>query len=129
MSLVSSVPLIAVIDDDEAVRVSLDGLIRSYGYGVRLYESALAFLNCAERAAADCVISDVQMPGMTGIELKEALVASGSPTPVILISAFVDDISQARAEQAGVTCYLKKPFTGQGIIDCLNRALGLEATP
>lgn len=77
----------------------------------------------AARGRADCVISDLQMPGMTGVEMKEAMIAAGENTPVILITAFADDAQRLRAERAGVTCFLPKPFTGEKLIDCLNRAL------
>lgn len=114
-------PLIWVVDD--SVRVSLEGLLRSLGHRVETFDSAAAFLSSEARGAADCVISDLQMPDMTGIEMKEALVAGGSETPVILITAFADEAQKRRAEQAGVTCFLPKPFAGKTLIDCLNRAL------
>ncbi len=116
-------PLICVVDDDDAIRVSLEGLLRSLGHRVRTFDSATAFMASDERGQADCVISDVQMPGMTGVEMKEALVAAGQKTPVILITAFADDTQKARAEKAGVVCFLPKPFTGERLIDCLNQAL------
>lgn len=116
-------PLICVVDDDDSVRVSLEGLLRSLGHRVETFDSAAAFLSSEARGAADCVISDLQMPDMTGIEMKEALVAGGSETPVILITAFADEAQKRRAEQAGVTCFLPKPFAGKTLIDCLNRAL------
>lgn len=116
-------PTISIVDDDESVRVSLEGLIRSLGYHVRAYDSAIAFLASDAPEAPDCVISDVQMPGMTGIELKEAMVAAGSSTPVILITAFADDAALARAKKAGVVCFLRKPFSGDNLVRCLNKAL------
>lgn len=116
-------PLICVIDDDDSVRVSLEGLLRSLGHRVRSFGSATAFMASDERAEADCVISDLQMPGMTGVEMKEALAAAGLATPVILITAFADETQKVRAERAGVTCFLAKPFTGEKLIDCLNAAL------
>lgn len=120
----SAPPLIAVIDDDESVRVSLEGLVRSLGHRVCSFASAEAYLGA--RAACDCVISDLQMPGgMDGIELIEALAASGDATPVILITAFADAHIKARAEKAGAACCLKKPFDGAKLIDCLNAALGI----
>lgn len=116
-------PLICVIDDDDSVRVSLEGLLRSLGHRVRAFESAVAFMASDARGEAGCVISDVQMPGMTGVEMKEALAAAGETTPVILITAFVDETQRARAHKAGVTCFLPKPFTGDSLIDCLKQAL------
>lgn len=116
-------PLICVVDDDDSVRVSLEGLLRSLGHRVEAFDSATAFMASAARGRADCVISDLQMPGMTGVEMKEAMIAAGEKTPVILITAFADDAQRVRAEKAGVTCFLPKPFTGEKLIDCLNRAL------
>lgn len=119
----SPVPLICVVDDDASVRVSVEALIRSLGYQVRSFGSAREFLDSDSREATACVISDVQMPGMTGIELKETLTSEGSTLPVILMSAFADDTARAKAEQAGAVCFLKKPFTGDSLIGCLERAL------
>jgi FixJ family two-component response regulator len=116
-------PLICVVDDDDSVRVSLEGLLRSLGHRVRTFDSALAFMASDARGEADCVISDLQMPGMTGVEMKEAMVAAGHYTPVILITAFADETQRTRAEKAGVTCFLPKPFTGEKLITCLNQAL------
>ncbi len=121
-----ALPVISVIDDDESVRVSLVGLVRSLGWKVRAFASAEAFLDSDARGASDCVISDVHMPGgIDGVALKEALVATGDKTPVILISAFADDQLHARAGKAGALCLLRKPFDGSRLIDCLNGALGL----
>ena len=122
----SAPPLIAVIDDDESIRVSLEGLVRSLGYKVCSFAAAEAYLRAEARAASDCVISDVQMPGgMDGIELIETLAASGDTTPVILITAFADAHIKARAEKAGAAGFLKKPFDGGKLIDCLHTALRL----
>ncbi|MBP0495176.1 response regulator transcription factor [Pararoseomonas indoligenes] len=117
------IPLIAVVDDDEGMRRSLDGLVRSLGYRVATFSSAEAFLSSAERDGSACVISDVQMPGMSGVELTEAISASGACTPVILISAFLDDRVTAQARAAGVRCFLRKPFDGDRLISCLDSAL------
>lgn len=115
-------PLIAVVDDDEAVRVSLEGLVRSLGYSVRTFASAEAYLDSG--CAPDCLVSDVQMPGMSGLDLKDRLNADGVATPVILITAFADDATtRTRADQAGATCLLRKPFTADSLIGCLEKAL------
>jgi FixJ family two-component response regulator len=117
-------PLIAVVDDDEAVRVSLEGLVRSLGYAVRTFGSAETYLESG--CAPDCVVSDVQMPGMSGLDLKEALNTAGTTTPVILITAFADDAAtRARADALGATCLLRKPFTADSLIGCLERALAV----
>lgn len=117
-------PLISVVDDDAGVRRSLDGLVRSLGYRVAMFESAEAFLESPCASTSRCVISDVQMPGgMSGIELAHALGTSDAATPVILISAFVDEKVKGLAKAAGAHCFLKKPFDGDVIIACLEKAL------
>lgn len=116
-------PLIAVIDDDESVRTSVSGLVRSLGYAVHAFVSADAFLAAGAAAKSDCIISDVQMPGTSGIELKEALTAAGSHTPVILMTAFINDAVRVRASDAGAVCFLTKPFGASELIGCLDAAL------
>lgn len=117
----SSSPLICVIDDDQAMRVSLENLFRSCGYEVRTFASALAFI--ASGLSPACVVSDLQMPGMSGVELKQRLNASGASTPVIIVTAFPDDRIRAQADQAGVLCFLKKPFKGDDLLTCVEAAL------
>lgn len=121
--IVGEAPLISVVDDDEAVRVSLDGLIRSLGYRVATFHSGAAFLAAYSRSA--CVISDLEMPGMSGIELKQALVAAGSSTPVIIITGVADTAAHTRAVDAGVVCVLRKPFTGDKLVESLELALAV----
>ncbi len=116
-------PLIAVIDDDESVRISVSGLVRSLGYSAQTFASAADFLASGMDAESACIISDVQMPGLSGIELKEALTAAGSRTPLILMTAFATDALRARASDAGAVCFLRKPFDASELIGCLNAAL------
>ncbi|MGK6325263.1 response regulator transcription factor [Sphingomonas sp. DT-51] len=119
----SSEPLIAIIDDDEGVRVSLDGLVRSLGYRVATFHSAEAFLASDDWTLSRCVISDVNMPGgMTGIALADRLLRT-SAVPVILISAFVDERTCHEASRAGVRRFLRKPFDGDVLIGSLEEAL------
>jgi FixJ family two-component response regulator len=123
MAQVDDRPLISVVDDDEGVRHSLDGLVRSLGYRVAIFSSAEAFLGSAERSQSACVISDIRMPGMCGLDMTEALVAGGGHAPVILISSFLDERMAERARAAGACCFLKKPFDGDVLIACLNKAI------
>ncbi len=117
-------PLISVVDDDEGVRRSLDGLVRSLGYRVEMFDSAESFLGSHCATDSQCVISDVQMPGgMSGIELTQTMGDRGVITPVILISAFADDKVRTEAREAGAHCFLKKPFDGEALIACLDKAL------
>ncbi|MDG2523588.1 response regulator [Caulobacter segnis] len=115
--------IISVVDDDESVRISTEGLLRSLGYAVRGFASAEAFLESDVAAGCACVVSDVQMPGMSGVDLKTALSARGLATPVILMTAFPNDATRQKAAAAGVACFLPKPYQAQALIDCIETAL------
>lgn len=117
-------PLISIVDDDEGMRSSLDGLMRSMGYRVALFDSAERFLASEAAAGCECIVSDVQMPGgMTGLDLLSEVRSTGSEVPVILISAFTAAESRGEAERAGAFCTLKKPFDGDDLARCVERAL------
>jgi FixJ family two-component response regulator len=117
-------PVIAIVDDDHAVREALTSLVRSLGYVAMAFECAEDLLKSRRRRNVSCVIADVQMPGMTGLELHNRLVASGEPIPTILITAFPDERSRDRSLQAGVTCYLTKPFSEDDLLACIRSILG-----
>ncbi len=116
-------PLVAVIDDDEGVRMSLDGLIRSLGYRVAMFDSAEAYLTSPASGKSQCVISDIQMPGMGGLALAEHLSRDEPSAPIILISAFIDEKVTTRAAAAGACACLRKPFDGEVLIEHLEAAL------
>ena len=118
------VPLIAVIDDDETISASIESLVRSFGFDVRIFSSAEEFLLSPHRHGTECVISDVQMPDMSGIELQRHLAAEGDATPIIFITAFASERIRTQAMQAGAVSFLFKPFTAAALIDGLQRALG-----
>ena len=115
--------VIAIVDDDQSVREALTSLVRSLGYAAMAFECAEDFLKSKRRRSVSCVIADVQMPGMTGIELHDRLVAHGEQIPTILITAFPDERSRQRALQAGVTCYLTKPFCEDDLLACIRSSL------
>ena len=119
--------VIAIVDDDHSVREALTSLVRSLGYAAMAFECAEDLVKSKRRRSVSCVITDVQMPGMTGVELYHRLVASGEPIPTILITAFPDERARERALQAGVTCYLAKPFSEDDLLACLRSTLGREA--
>jgi len=120
---VNDTPLIAVVDDDAGMRQSLDGLVRSLGYRAALFSSAEAFLAAPEAASSRCVISDFQMPGgMDGIELARS-VGNSLQGRVILMSAFLNDKVRGQASDAGVRCFLRKPFDGDTLINCIESIL------
>jgi FixJ family two-component response regulator len=118
-----SSPVISIVDDDASVRAATDNLIRSLGYTVHTFASADAFLRSEYINDTSCVIADVQMPAMSGIELQSHLRALGNGVPFIFITAFAEDRVRARALEAGATCLLAKPFDGATLIRWLNVAL------
>lgn len=114
---------VAIVDDDESVREALGNLLRSVGFEVQAFSTAEAFLDSPERRSAACVVSDIQMPGMDGLELQRRLAASGSTLPVILMTAFPRDHVRRQAEEQGAVALLAKPFDGNRLIACVQRAL------
>jgi FixJ family two-component response regulator len=116
--------VIAIVDDDHSVREALTSLVRSLGYVAMAFGCAEDLLKSKRRRSMSCVITDVQMPGMTGLELHNRLVASGEPIPTILITAFPDERARERALQAGVICYLTKPFSEDDLLACIRSTLG-----
>lgn len=123
----SKLPVIAIVDDDESFRRATTSFVRSLGYQTAAFDSAEAFLKSECVRDADCLITDVQMPGMTGIELQGRLLAEGCGLPVIFITAFPEVKARARAIAAGAVGFLKKPFDDQGLIACLDQALARSA--
>lgn len=115
--------LIAIVDDDAGIRAGLSSLARSAGFAVRLFATAEEFLSDEEGPSADCVVTDVQMPGMSGLELQD-LLRKGSPqVPVVVMTAFPTAAIRERALAAGATCFLSKPFDAEAILACLRRAI------
>ncbi|TFW31213.1 response regulator transcription factor [Duganella callida] len=115
---------IAIVDDDAAVRVGLRSLLRSYGYEAQVYDSALALLASGALGDYHCIVTDLQMPGMSGIELLERLRRDGNPLPLILMTAFPEPALCKRALQAGASCFLSKPFEANQLLRCLSQAGG-----
>lgn len=116
--------LISIVDDDDSVREAMKGLMKSLGFAAESFSSAEDFLRSPRQHRTACLIADVQMPGMSGLDLYRQLVASGQPIPTILITAYADEGVRARALQAGVICYLPKPFTDDDLLACLRSILG-----
>jgi FixJ family two-component response regulator len=115
--------LICIIDDDESMRNAIVGLVRSAGYEAHGFGSAEHFLGSGTARSSACVITDIQMPGMSGIELKEHLAASQCPVPVIMITARDDADLEAKAMASGAVCFLRKPFDANELLHCLEGAL------
>ena len=119
----STKSLISIIDDDEGMREAIGGLMRSLGFAVATFPSAADFLACANFPETSCLIADVQMSGMTGIELYRQLRGSGFSIPTILITAYPNDSVRARVLADGVICYLSKPFDEGALVRCISAAL------
>lgn len=122
------VPLISIIDDDASVRAATNRLVRSLGYVGLPFASADEFLRSPQAHDSWCVIADVQMPGMSGVELQSVLRTQGCPVPIIFITAFPDEKVKARALDAGAVCFLTKPFDGPTLIRYLESALQRRGT-
>jgi FixJ family two-component response regulator len=122
--MVPSAPVIAIVDDDLSVRIATESLMRSLGYVACSFASAQDFLRSERLLETACLITDVQMPGMGGMELQQTLVSTGRAMPVIFITAFPEERVRRQAASAGAFGFLSKPFEGQAIIDCVEAALG-----
>ena len=116
-------PLISIVDDDEAVREATKGLMRALGFLAETFGSAEDFLNFDRLHSTACLIADVQMPQMSGLDLHRHLVASGVSIPTILITAYPDDSVRARALKAGIVGYLTKPFNKDDLLVYIHSAL------
>jgi FixJ family two-component response regulator len=115
--------MIAIVDDDSSVREAAKKLIRSLGYATATFASAEEFLESGHLRDTACLITDVQMPGMSGVDLHDHLNASGHSTPVIFVTAYPEKSVRARALNAGAFGFLSKPFSEESLIECLDRAL------
>ena len=119
----SKVPLVAIVDDDEDVRIAMESLVRSLRLTARTFASAEAFLASDIVGKTACLISDVKMPGMRGLDLQDALLAQGRQLPIIFVTAYPDERSRSRAQAQGAAEMLIKPFDAQSLADCLMRVL------
>ena len=116
-------PVIAVVDDDTAVRTGIDSLIRSLGFVACLFASAEEFLISSCLKEADCLITDVQMRGMSGVELHERLNGQGVYIPTIFITTFPEESVRRRAMTGSAVGFLSKPFNAKVLIDCIESTL------
>ena len=121
--------LISIIDDDRPFRESMRRLMRSLGYTVDVFPSAADFLGFPHFGETACLIADVHMPVMTGLELFCHLIQLGHRIPTILVTAYPNDLDRARALNDGVVCYLRKPIDEQDLSQCLRTALGSGEVP
>jgi FixJ family two-component response regulator len=121
--------LIAVVEDDQFFRESMRRLMRSLGYSVEAFPSAADFLASPRLVETACLIADVHMPAITGLELYRRLIDIGHAIPTILVTAYPDDDVRARALNDGVVCYLRKPVDEKHLMRCLRAALHSDQPP
>lgn len=119
----TTVPVISVIDDDESIRTAIYNLLRSLGYIVHVFPSAEAYLDSPQLHNTWCVIADVRMPGMSGVDLQSRLRSEGNRVPFVFVTAVPDEPVRARALEQGAICFLTKPFDQDSLIACLGEAL------
>ena len=119
----NSRPIVAIVDDDKAVGSAIELFLRSTGLVAQAFSSAEAFLLSPELNSTGCLVVDFDMPRMNGLDLHDNLSRSGKEIPTVLITAYPSDDIRARALQAGVICYLAKPFDESELLRCIEAAL------
>ena len=116
-------PIVAIVDDDNAVGNAIEVLMRSMGLVAQAFSSGEEFLRSPELSRTGCLVVDFEMPKMSGLDLHKNLSLLGKEIPTILITAYPSDEIRARALQAGVICYLRKPFDESDLLNCIQSAL------
>lgn len=119
----ANAPAISIVDDDASVRAATARLLRSMGFSAQTFASAKEFLSSAQLRETACLIADVEMPGMSGVELQDHLIATGHFIPTIFITAFPDERVRDRALNAGAIDFLSKPFDESRLLECVEQAL------
>lgn len=129
--MITDIPLISIVDDDDTVRAATESLVKSLGFQTSTFASAESFLQSSSLSETRCLILDVQMPSMSGIELQDRLSNLGFEIPIIFITAYPDDTVRQRALQAGAVAFLLKPFEvyGQRFVDSVLEALKKNQGP
>jgi len=124
----ANVPLIAIVDDDDAICIATESLIRSLGLRARCFASAEAFLGSDILDETACLITDVHMPGISGLELQDVLAAGGQKMPIVFITAYPEEAIQMQARARGAVAVFRKPFDGRSLSDCVMEILRKEGT-
>jgi FixJ family two-component response regulator len=115
--------MISIVDDDECARKATEGLVRSLGYAVATYASAEAFLDSHQFNDTSCLITDVHLPGLSGVKLYQCLRADGFAVPTIFVTGHPDETTRKQALAAGAVAFLSKPYGKKAMHECLNTAL------
>jgi FixJ family two-component response regulator len=117
---------ISIVDDDVSLRIALSGLLRAAGFEATSFASGDEFLESTERDVSACLILDVRMPGMSGIELQRCLAERGSRIPIVFVSAHSDRETRSRALEGGAVAFLEKPLTHEGLLDAVAAAVSIS---
>src|SRR4051812_13668087 len=123
MATLATTKIIAIVDDDELVRSALQGLMKSAGFATRTFESAEDFLNSGQHRQTACLLTDIRMPGMSGLDLQATLNADNCRIPTIFITAHGDEKLRVRALRAGAVEFLAKPFDDEVLLESVRAAL------
>lgn len=119
-------PIISIVDDDDVVRISMDSLVRSMGYVAHSYSCAEDFLASSSLATTSCLISDIRMPGLSGLQLFEEMLARSIRYPVIFVTACLGETPELMARQLGAVGFFKKPFNGAQLMSRVREVLNCE---
>ena len=119
-------PIISIVDDDDSIRVAAGDLVTSFGFVALMFPSAEAFLQSGDATRTSCLITDIQLPGMSGLDLQDRLRAEGYRLPIIVITAFPEPKLERRAQAAGAAAFLVKPFDGRELIAHIEEALSRD---
>jgi FixJ family two-component response regulator len=119
---------ISIVDDDESMREAVKALITSMGLSAEDFSSAEAFLNSGRSQAFDCLILDIRMPGLSGLELQRRLAADDSPIPIVFMTALYVEEVRTKAMEAGAVDFLRKPFTEKELVNAIGKSLALHKT-
>jgi|RhiMetdeSRZDD1v2_1073273.scaffolds.fasta_scaffold42193_5 FixJ family two-component response regulator len=122
-------PMVSVVDDDESLRRSLRNLLGSVGFRVETFASAEAFLQSNHHAQTGCLVLDLRMPGINGLDLLRALAGMGRRIPTVILTAHGDDVARRRSLEAGAVAFLSKPFNGNSLLEAVRAALSGRESP
>jgi FixJ family two-component response regulator len=124
----SKAHVISIIDDDPSVREATQSLVRSLGHNAQVFSSAEEYLQSGGAFNSACLITDLHMPGMSGVDLQDRLIAEGRRVPIIFVTAYFEERVRARVMDAGALGFLRKPFSDESLIECLDKALNARPT-
>jgi FixJ family two-component response regulator len=116
--------VIAIVDDDPEMRAAMASLLSAYGYGAETFDSAETFLTCASTSKATCLVADIKLGDISGVELAHLLAAGGFTYPIIFMTGLDDEVVRNQAAAAGGVAFLRKPFPAQTLFDAIEKASG-----